>query len=96
MATSRVLADDERFRIVEWTVEPGDAIEMHTHEFDYAVVGIERSVMWAVSPDGTELEVQILPGEAYTRHAGATHRIENRADARVVFTEIEAKGHVAS
>ncbi|MCU1473407.1 MAG: hypothetical protein JWQ92_1475, partial [Amnibacterium sp.] len=49
MATSRVLADDDRFRIVEWTVEPGDAIEMHTHELDYAVIGVERSAMWAIS-----------------------------------------------
>ncbi len=92
MATSRVLADDDRFRIVEWTIEPGDAIELHTHELDYAVVGVERSVMWAISPDGTEVEVQIVPREAYTRQAGATHRIENRGDARVVFTEVEAKG----
>lgn len=43
MTTSRLLADDDRFRIVEW--------------------------------------------------AGATHRIENRGDVRVVFTEVEVKGH---
>ncbi|GAA1423820.1 cupin domain-containing protein [Agrococcus citreus] len=93
MTTSRLLADDDRFRIVEWTVEPGDSIEMHTHELDYAVVGVERSAMWAISPDGTELEVQLVPGDAYTRRAGATHRIENRGDVRVVFTEVEVKGH---
>lgn len=91
MATARVLADDERFRIIEWTIEPGDAIEQHTHEHDYAVLGVERSTMWAVLPDGTELEVQVVPGEAYTRAAGTTHRMENRGDVRVVFTEVEAK-----
>ncbi|MGM1029126.1 MAG: cupin [Actinomycetota bacterium] len=96
MATSRVLADDDRFRIVEWTIEPGDAIEMHAHELDYAVIGVERSAMWAISPDGTELEVQIVPGAAYTRQAGARHRIENRGDVRVVFTEVEAKGRVTA
>lgn len=93
MATSRVFVDDDRFRITEWTIEPGDAIEMHRHEFDYAVVGIEQSTMWAVLPDGTEFEVQIEPGVAYTREAGAEHRMENRSDARVVFTEVEAKAY---
>lgn len=95
MAASRVFVDDDRFRIIEWTIEPGDAIELHTHEFDYAVVGVERSVMWAVLPDGSEFEVPIVPGEAYTRQAGATHRMENRGTARVVFTEVEAKAYPA-
>lgn len=93
MATSRVFVDDDKFRIIEWTIEPGDAIEQHTHEFDYAVVGVEPSVMWAVLPDGTELEVAIAPGAAYTRAAGATHRMENRGSVRVVFTEVEAKAY---
>ncbi|MGO3648900.1 cupin [Agrococcus casei] len=93
MATSRVFLDDDRFRITEWTIEPGDAIEMHEHEYDYAVVGVERSVMWAVLPDGSELEVQVEPGVAYTRQAGAAHQMENRGDVRVVFTEVEAKAY---
>lgn len=93
MAASRVFVDDDKFRIIEWTIEPGGAIEQHTHEYDYAVVGIEDSVMWAVLPDGTELEVRIAPGVAYARAAGTTHRMENRGTARVVFTEVEAKAH---
>ncbi|MCH1881702.1 cupin [Agrococcus sp. ARC_14] len=95
MATPKLLADDDRFRIIEWTIEPGDAIELHTHEHDYAVIGIEASTMWAVLPDGSELEVPIVPGEGYTRRAGATHRMENRGDVRVVFTEVEAKASTA-
>lgn len=93
MATSRVFVDDDKFRIIEWTIEPGDAIEQHTHEFDYAVVGVEPSVMWAVLPDGTEFEVVIAPGTAYTRAAGVTHRMENRGSVRVVFTEVEVKAY---
>ena len=92
MASSRTLVDDERFRIIEWTIEPGDAIEMHKHEFDYAVLPAAGTVMWAVLPDGTELEVPIQPGESYTRVAGAAHRMDNRGAAPVVFTEVEAKG----
>ena len=93
MATSRVFVDDDRFRITEWTIEPSGAIEEHTHEYDYAVVGVEPSVMWAVLPDGTELEVAIEPGVAYTRAAGTTHRMENRGSVRVVFTEVEVKAY---
>ncbi|GEK80050.1 cupin domain-containing protein [Agrococcus baldri] len=95
MASSRTLVDDDRFRIVEWMIEPGDAIEMHTHPLDYAVLPLERAVMWAVLPDGEELEVRLTPGEAYTRAAGAAHRMENRGTARVVFTEVEAKAPTA-
>ncbi|SDS05731.1 cupin domain-containing protein [Agrococcus carbonis] len=91
MASSRTLVDDERFRIVEWTIEPGDAIEMHTHALDYAVLPQEGAVMWAVLPDGSELEVPLVPGEAYTRAAGAAHRMENRGAERIVFTEVESK-----
>lgn len=96
MASSRTLLDDDRFRIVEWTIEPGDAIEMHTHPYDYAVLPSERATMWAVLPDGTELEVRLTPGEAYTRAAGAAHRMENRGTATVVFTEVESKAAPAA
>ena len=96
MAKQRVFVDDDRFRIIEWTIEPGGAIEMHRHEFDYAVVGVTESTMWAVQPDGTEFEVRIEPGVAYTRRAGAEHRMENRGAVPVVFTEVEAKAYPES
>jgi quercetin dioxygenase-like cupin family protein len=82
--------DDGRFRVTRWTIEPGGAIPMHRHEYDYVVVPLVNGTMHAVAPDGTETVAQLRVGESYTRIAGVEHRVENRGDTdTVVFVEVE-------
>jgi quercetin dioxygenase-like cupin family protein len=82
--------DDGRFRVTQWTIEPGGHIPMHRHEYDYVVVPLVNGTMYAVSPDGTEVEAALRIGQSYSRTAGVEHRVENRGTTdNVVFVEIE-------
>lgn len=85
-----VQIENERFRVTEWTIEPGGAIPMHRHDFDYVVVPMVTGSMQVVNADGSEFTADLVTGQSYTRAAGAEHRIENRGSADdVVFVEIE-------
>ncbi|WP_168706421.1 cupin domain-containing protein [Gordonia paraffinivorans] len=84
-----VQQDDGRFRVTQWTVEPGGTIPMHRHEHDYVVVPLVDDTMYAVGPDGTEIAAHLRIGESYTRNAGVEHRIENRGTETIVFVEVE-------
>jgi quercetin dioxygenase-like cupin family protein len=85
-----VQLENEFFRVTKWTIEPGGAIPMHRHDFEYVVVPVVDAQMSVVSPDGTEFVAHITTGESYTRAAGSEHRIENRSsEVTVEFVEIE-------
>ncbi|CAG7845601.1 hypothetical protein USB125703_01872 [Pseudoclavibacter triregionum] len=83
MAESVVEFASDAFRVTTWTIEPGDAIEFHVHEHDCVVLPREGGEMHVVLEDGSE---------PYERPAGSAHRVENRGEARIVFTEIEHLG----
>lgn len=92
MAASRTEFESATFRVTTWTIEPGDAIEFHVHEHDYVVLPREGGAMHVVLGDGTELVAEMDPDSPYERPAGSSHRVENRGDRRIVFTEIEHLG----
>ncbi|MDA3147271.1 cupin [Leucobacter sp. UCMA 4100] len=84
--------DNEHFRVIKWTIEPGGVIDMHTHEYEYVVVPLVTASMHVVQADGQELVAQLVPGVSYTRPAGSRHRVENRgATDTIVFVEVEKK-----
>lgn len=89
MATGEQHIDTAQTRVTTWTIEPGDHIPMHVHEHDYVVVPLVDNEMVVVQADGTELVAELRIGVPYSRQAGAEHRVENRSDALVAFTEVE-------
>ena len=85
-----VQQDDGRFRVTRWTIEPGGAIPMHRHEYDYVVVPLVNGTMHVVTPDGTATAAELRIGDSYTRTAGVEHQVENRGSTEsVVFVEVE-------
>lgn len=91
-ATGEVEFESSAFRVTTWTIEPGDAIEFHVHEHDYVVLPREGGQMHVVLEDGSELVADMDPASPYERPKGSSHRVENRGDRRIVFTEIEHLG----
>ncbi len=82
--------ESEHLRVTKWTIEPGGAIPMHRHDFEYVVVPLFTGTMHVVNADGTEIVADLVTGRSYTRTAGAEHRVENRDDATIVeFVEVE-------
>lgn len=82
--------ENEHFRVTKWTIEPGGAIPMHRHEYEYVVVPLVTDTMHVTNADGSEIVAELVAGESYTRPAGAEHRVENRTSASpIVFVEAE-------
>lgn len=92
MALSATQIDNGIFRSTKWTIEPGDAIPMHVHEYEYVVVPLVSETMHVVNADGSVIVADIRTGESYTRPAGAEHTVENRGTRTVIFVEVEKLG----
>lgn len=89
-AHGEVQVENDRMRVTRWTIEPGGAIPMHRHHYDYAVIPLVTGTMFAVGPDGDEIVVELEQGSSYAREAGAEHRMEHRGDGEpIVFVEVE-------
>jgi beta-alanine degradation protein BauB len=82
--------ENDRFRVTKWTIEPGGAIPMHRHEYEYVVVPLVSDTMYVVTADGDEITAELVTGQSYTRPAGSEHTVENRGDRdAIVFIEVE-------
>ncbi len=89
MARGEVQLEDSNFKVTKWIIEPGDAIEMHVHEYDYVVVPLVNQTMHVVNGDGSEFDAHLEVGVSYTRQAGVEHRVENHGSEVVEFIEVE-------
>jgi quercetin dioxygenase-like cupin family protein len=83
--------DDERVRVITWTLGPGAAIGRHTHEYDYLVAPVSGGTLTVVDADGSERTMEQVPGVPYAGTAGTDHDVVNSGDATAVFVEIELK-----
>lgn len=82
--------ENDRFRVTKWTIDPGGAIPMHRHDYEYVVVPLVTDTMYVVTSDGDEIAAELVVGQSYTRPAGAEHTVENRgARSPIVFVEVE-------
>lgn len=89
MAHGDIQLENDNFRVTKWTVEPGGAIPMHVHEYDYVVVPLVSETMHVTNADGSEIVATLEHGVSYTREAGAEHIVENRGTNTIEFIEVE-------
>ena len=89
MAHGEQQIENDNFRVTKWTIEPGDEIPMHVHEYDYVVVPLVSETMHVLNADGTEIVAELTTGASYTRAAGAEHVVQNRGANVVEFIEVE-------
>jgi len=64
----RILLEDEKVRIWELILEPGEASDLHKHEHDYYLVIFEGDYVAGVSPKGGPVDsfVGVVPKEGNT------------------------------
>lgn len=90
---SRLLSENDRVRVWEIRLAPGERFHAHRHVLDYFWTAINAGRSRQHTSDGTTREVSYGAGE--TRHftfgAGEylLHDIENVGDGDLVFTTVE-------
>jgi len=52
----RVILEDDRVKIWELTLEPGEASDLHRHDYDYYLLILEGDYVAGVSPEGSGVE----------------------------------------
>ena len=52
----RVILEDDRVRIWELTLEPGEASALHRHDHDYYLIIMEGDYVAGVTPPGSPVE----------------------------------------
>lgn len=87
---STVQLENEHFRVTQWTIEPGGAIPMHRHEYEYVVIPLVTASMRVENADGSAFDAALELGVSYSRPAGSEHTISNTASQDpIVFVEVE-------
>ena len=90
---SRLLSENERVRVWEIRLAPGERWHAHRHVLDYFWTAITPGRSWQHTFDGTTRDVSYTAGE--TRHfvfgSGEylLHDIENIGDQELIFTTVE-------
>ena len=88
---SKVLFENDRVKVWNLIVEPGEASDWHLHPRDYITVVVEGGNLSAEYEDGTSRESPSEVG-TWTYHGEhQIHRVINNSDTRYVNVLIELK-----
>ncbi len=88
---SVVLFENERVKIWNLIVEPGEASDWHLHERDYVTVVVEGGGLTAEFDDGTKGEGSPHVGSWMYHGDHKVHRVVNNTDTRYKNVLIELK-----
>jgi beta-alanine degradation protein BauB len=89
MIESKVLLENDRVKVVEVRMSPGDKLPMHTHPA-YVVFTMNHSKVKFTFPDGSSRIAELVKGRA-TYSDGITHEIENIGATDLLNLDIELK-----
>lgn len=85
----KVLFENERVRLLEVRMKPGDSSAMHSHPA-YAIYPLSNAKATFTSPEGDSVEVEMKAGEPLW-HEAESHAVENHgtSEARVILFELK-------
>jgi quercetin dioxygenase-like cupin family protein len=89
---SEVLFENDRVKVWNLVVEPGEASAWHLHERDYVTVVVEGGSLIVELEDGTREAGSSGVGDWRFHHAHRVHRVLNRTSSRYKNVLIELKG----
>ena len=89
-AQMEVIEDNERVRIVRYTLAYMAATGWHTHALDYVIVPYENCRVRVDRADGT-VEAEMHRNSPYFRTKGIEHNVTSLTPATFSFLEIEIK-----
>jgi quercetin dioxygenase-like cupin family protein len=86
------LFENDRVRVWEMRLEPGESSAPHRHTLPYLLCVIEGERIDADLPDGRTLEIPVTPGTVLFVPPGSTETAVNRSAVRFREILIELKG----
>ncbi len=85
----RVVEENDRVRVLEYSVGPGEATELHSHP-DHVAITTSAGKFRFTTPDGDSMEIELEAGQALFLEAG-DHRTENIGDSEATGFIVELK-----
>lgn len=89
---TRVLFENDKVRVWEVELAPGETLDMHFHDRDYVVVSITPGPTTVEWEDGRRETNQHQPGDVVWREAPHAHALTNSGSSTYVNRLIELKG----
>ena len=87
---SKLIFENEKVKVWEFTLAPGEAIDSHLHEHDYFFYAIEGGTLEVTRGSGVT-KATLDPGKVYYRQKGDTHAARNIGRARYHEILVELK-----
>ena len=87
---TRLVFENEKVKVWEFTLAPGESIGMHKHDHDFFFYPIEGGTLEVTRAGGTT-RLTLNPGEVYFRKGGDTHAAKNVDDHRYHEVLVELK-----
>jgi len=88
---TRLLFENERVKVWEMLLEPGESSDLHRHGLDYLLYILEGSSIDADRADGTSTSYPVHPGQFVWVPRGGTERAVNRSAVRFRELLVELK-----
>jgi beta-alanine degradation protein BauB len=87
---TKMIFENERVRVWEFTLQPGESIDAHRHDHDYYFYPIEGATLEVTRESGTT-RLTLGAGQVYFRKSGDTHAAKNVDDHRYHEVLVELK-----
>jgi beta-alanine degradation protein BauB len=84
-----VRLDNDRVRVLEWRLKPGEKEKMHSHP-DGIVIVLADATLKSTSPDGTSTTNALVNGDVKWRSA-MSHSLENVGSTEAHALAVELK-----
>jgi len=91
MAKSKVLIENDKTIVTEWSFDVGDSTGHHTHEYNYIVVPMLDGELKVIDHNNDETISKLAKGGAYYRQKGIKHNVFNNNSFPYSFIEVELK-----
>ena len=85
-----LIFENERVRVWEFTLQPGESIGAHHHDHDFFFYPIEGGTLEVTRASGIT-RLTLKAGEVYFRKGGDTHAAKNVDDHRYHEVLVELK-----
>lgn len=90
---TELLFEDERVRVWQIALEPGQEASFHTHYLDYTTVTLEGDLVERANADGSVDRLEVRPGRVMRWYQSTqTHGLRNVGTKRFRNVIVEIKG----
>ena len=89
MAKAKILIDNDKVKVTEWSFAVDDSTGHHIHEYNYIVVPMLDGELKILDNDNNETISKLSKGGAYYREKGIEHNVLNNNSFPYSFIEIE-------